>query len=282
MSTNLKEDLDYAKVVLDKKYDYNHWHIFGNTNEMLDDIFDSIDISDKSVLTIMSSSDYLIMSHLFGAKNVECFDINPLTYRFFFLRKWLIQNGVLEYGNCEYEELIEIINSVSSFSSEYERECNIFWKEIIKQFNFVNWRCNNLIRSSSTSLLYYFYAKKRDVIEQIFPSLNPVFYNVNLSEKSGLGIEKKYDYVFISNIFDVHNNRDSERLETIKRNLLNILGPNGRVVCTHFPAIFGGRDKTPDILKPERKVFDKDFDFHMLDDIEIVEGNMAYVYTRKN
>ena len=280
MSTRLQKDLDFANSVLNCKKSNCTQHIFGNTNEELDDIFNNINISDKNVLAVMSSSDYLIMSHLFGAKSVECFDINPLTYRYFFLRKWLIQNGVIEYRRCEYKELKEIVNSVSIFSSEYEKESNMFWKEIIEKFQYGDWLRNKLIKSGYYTLLSYFYDKKRDEIIRIVPSLNPVFYNVSLSEKSGLGICKKYDYIFISNILDVCNNRNPEILEIIKRNLLNILKSDGSVVCTHFPIIFGDQEKL-DILKLEREVFGQDFDYQMICNSELIEGNMAYVYTRK-
>lgn len=281
MSTSLQEDFNSANTIFNNYFSCSS-HIYGNTNEELDDIFNSINISNKSVLAVMSSGDYLIMSYLFGAKSVECFDINPLTYRYFFLRKWLIQNGVLEYGKCGYERLIEIVNSVSNFSSEYERESNTFWKEIIERFSKFSWDNNKLITSDEYTLCSYFYDKKRKEIERLVPSLNPVFYNVSLSEESGLGTNKKYDYVFISNILDWSNNRSPRRLEIIKRNLLNILNSDGRVVCTHFPSMYGGRNNSPEIIKLERQVFDNDFNFQMFDDRELVEGNIAYMYTRKN
>ena len=279
MSTSLQEDLEYAYTVLDGKFDENHWHIWGNTNEELDDMFRDINVSDKSVLTVMSSSDYLIMSHLFGAKSVECFDINPLTLRFFYLRKWLIQNGKLEYGaDLDCKNTIDIVNSVSSFSSKYEKESNIFWKEIMKGFNWRNWRSNHLITAEGVSSCCVIYREMRDEMKKIVSS-DPVFYNVSLSEESGLGIDKKYDYVFISNILD-KDNRSPERLEIIKRNLLNILKSDGSVVCTHFPGRH--RERILETLTPERKVFDKEFDFHMFEDSGLEEGNITYMYTRKN
>ena len=242
----------------------------------------NLNISDKNVLTVMSSGDYLIMSHLFGAKNVECFDINPLTYRYFFLRKWLILNGVLEYDRCGYEKLLEIINSVSSLSSEYEKETNSFWKEIVKDFEYYNWFCNDLISVLySPFSLREFYEEKRDEAQRIVPSLNPKFYISDLFDESGLQIDKKYDYVFISNIIDVYNNRQPERLEIIKRNLLNILESDGRIVCTHFPEKFGGLDKVPETLEVERKILDKDFDFQMIDGVLDGSKNIAYMYTRR-
>ena len=72
-----------------------------------------------------------------------------------------------------------------------------------------------------------------DKIGQILSSVDPVFYNFDIRDKSGLGLDKKYDYVFISNILDC-NNRDIETLSTIRKNLSSILNKDGKVVCAHL------------------------------------------------
>ena len=121
MSTSLQNDLDYAYAVLGGKIDEIHRGVFANTNEDLLTVFNKLNVADKNVLAVMSSADYLIMSHLFGAKSVDSFDINSITYRYFFLRKWLIQNGIMDYGSCSYENLLEIFDRLDIPSLEVEK-----------------------------------------------------------------------------------------------------------------------------------------------------------------
>ena len=277
MSTSLQEDIKYANEVIGGLSDETHRRVFGNTNERLLELFESIDITNKSVLAVMSSGDYLIMSHLFGAKSVECYDINPITYRYYYLKRWLNQNGSLDLENkCNYNKVINIINSVIP-TSQIEKECKEFWQEIFKNFNDKDYSNNRLIITRSSFLIFY-YIEIGDKIGQILSSVDPVFYNFDIRDKSGLGLDKKYDYVFISNILDC-NNRDIETLSTIRKNLSSILNKDGKVVCAHLDCDSEDCYRFIDELEFERKVFEEDFSFQ---DITENSGGRFYSYTLKN
>lgn len=277
MSTNLQEDIKYANEVIGGLSDETHRRVFGNTNERLLELFESIDITNKSVLAVMSSGDYLIMSHLFGAKSVECYDINPITYRYYYLKRWLNQNGSLDLENkCNYNKVVNIINSVIP-TSEIEKECKEFWQEIFKNFNDKDYSNNRLIITRSSFLIFY-YIEMGDKIGQILSSVDPVFYNFDIRDKSGLGLDKKYDYVFISNILDC-NNRDIETLSTIRQNLASILNKGGKVICTHLDRDSEDCYRFIDELEFERKAFEEDFSFQT---IREYGSGMFYSYTLKN
>ncbi len=277
MSTSLQEDIKYANEVIGGLSDENHRRVYGNTNERLLELFESIDITNKSVLAVMSSGDYLIMSHLFGAKSVECYDINPITYRYYYLKRWLNQNGSLNLENkCNYNKVVNIINSVVP-TSEIEKECKEFWQEIFKNFNDEDYSNNRLIITRSSFLIFY-YIEMGDKIGQILSSVDPVFYNFDIRDKSGLGLDKKYDYVFISNILDC-NNRDIETLSTIRKNLASILNKGGKIICTHLDCDSEDCYRFIDELEFERKVFEEDFSFQ---DITENSGGRFYSYTLKN
>ena len=277
MSTSLQEDIKYANEVIGGLSDENHRRVYGNTNERLLELFESIDITNKSVLAVMSSGDYLIMSHLFGAKSVECYDINPITYRYYYLKRWLNQNGSLNLENkCNYNKVVNIINSVVP-TFEIEKECKEFWQEIFKNFNDEDYSNNRLIITRSSFLIFY-YIEMGDKIGQILSSVDPVFYNFDIRDKSGLGLDKKYDYVFISNILDC-NNRDIETLSTIRKNLASILNKGGKIICTHLDCDSEDCYRFIDELEFERKVFEEDFSFQ---DITENSGGRSYSYTLKN
>lgn len=65
MSTSLQEDFNSANAIFNNYFSCSS-HIYGNTNEELDDIFNSINISNKSVLAVMSSGDYYMVGNSYG------------------------------------------------------------------------------------------------------------------------------------------------------------------------------------------------------------------------
>ena len=257
MSANLQKDLNYAYAVLGGKCDEKYRGVFANTNEDLLTMFNNLNLLDKNVFAVMSSADYYIMSHLFGAKSVDCFDINPITYRYFFLRKWLIQTGIMDYGFCSYPKLLEIVNGLDTPPLEIESESLEFWKEIIEYFNGHNHWDNGLI-TTSFSPLYYYYEERKCEVKKIISSANPTFYNIDICEKLGLGIGKKYDCIFLSNILDC-GNRNLERLNAIRQNTFDILNSEGTVVCTHVPR-FANEDCSRE-LAFERECFQQSFEY---------------------
>ena len=273
MSNSLQSDLALANTVLAGKSDNKFNRIYTNTNERLDYLFGNIDVSNKNALTVLSSSDYLFMLKIFGAKSIDCFDINPLTHRFFYLRKWLIENEIVDIGMCSYEELCEILDKVSRTYTEFERESLLFWREVVAKMKDCYDFANNKLFNTSFNTLYYYY----DINEllRIVRTIIPNFYNINLSKDTDLGIDKKYDCIFLSNILDY--NRYPDRLEIVIKNLLPLLNSNGKVICTHMPRLLEELDLKR--LKPERECFEKYFDYDFIGDMN---GNHAfYQYTLK-
>ena len=53
----LQRDIDFAIGVLNKKIRREFSWIYGNTNEDLEFVFESVDVSDKNILTVLSSSE---------------------------------------------------------------------------------------------------------------------------------------------------------------------------------------------------------------------------------
>ena len=86
----------------------------------------------------------------------------------------------------------------------------------------------------------------KTVLEHVKPSSrdNFEFYNIDLS--SCLDINKKYDFVFVSNIVDYVDN-----LELYRDNLYNLLNDNGVVICSNVG--------TYDCHNAQRVVFEKKF-----------------------
>ena len=275
MTEKLKEDLNYANSILDGECRDNFRKIYTSTNESLLALFKKIDLSNKNVLTVLSSSDYLYMSYFFGAKNVDTFDINPLTYRFYHLRKWLIKNQVLDIGLSSYAETLKIIENTTSCSSLDEKESLLFWREIIEKIGEYEFFTNQLFTTVFNPFCYY-YEDKTDALSLILDSTNPSFYKFDISESININIKDKYDVIFLSNILDYV--RSSKKLPVVMENLSSLMNDNGSVICSHIP-----RYENEDIvreLKPEIECFNELFDYSHVAETSFGFINF-YQYTRK-
>ena len=74
-------------------------------------LFNRISLKDKRVLSVLASSDFLFSALDDGATIVDTFDINFLTYRYFYLRKWLLEINELDAYSVSLDFLKAIVNS---------------------------------------------------------------------------------------------------------------------------------------------------------------------------
>lgn len=275
MSTKLQNDMEYANSILNNECNDPFRKIYTNTNEDLLELFNKLNLAGKDVFSVLSSSDYLYMSYLFGAKNVNSFDINPLTYRYFYLRKWLIKNNITDIGILSPVDLLEIIENTKIDCLKDEKESLIFWRDVLTKMPKSSFY-NPLFISTFTPFSL-FYREKWDDFFNIVSSINPNFYNFDLCAKSALDTNKKYDYVFISNILDY--NRKKERMENAVNNLMNLTTNNGKVICAHIPA-FINEDFSQE-LELEKSFFQDSFKYSKISSSRIGSHTKFYQYTRK-
>lgn len=262
---SVQKDLD---SIFKERKDNNFGYLYSRTNEDLNSLFNLINVKDKNVLSVLSSSDYLFSSLYKEAHKIDTFDINAITYRYYFLRKWLIANGYLDAKNLSCKDIFKLISTINPKSSE-EKDSILFWKYYF-----------NLSRSRKDCLYYH---------DDLFIDINAkkMIYEDNLSdvanmlESYDLGfrhlnicnaylIDKKYDVIFLSNIMD-YNRKYKSRMNYICEYLNNILNDNGIIVLSHF--IFFPK------FNLENDIFSKYFDYISLD---IIDGGVNYyIYKKK-
>ena len=101
--TEIEEDILGTKELIDS-IEYHHFSkydkIYYSTNESLDKILKDIDIKDKKVLSVQASGDQPLYFSYKGAKQVDTFDINKLTFYNYILRIWFIR-----YLNTYYPKI---------------------------------------------------------------------------------------------------------------------------------------------------------------------------------
>lgn len=261
----IKSDLNY--IFNDKNGD-TFAYLYSRTNEDLKKLFELIDVRDKNILSVLSSSDYLFSALFKEAGNVETFDINRITYRYYYLRKWLIQNGILDAGKVCTQDVFKIISSIKTSNSS-EMESALFWKYFFNlsrcKKNYLYYYDNLFIDIDAKKMIYE--DNLRDVAN-ILDGYNLHFKHMNIC--NGFNSDNKYDVIFLSNIMDYNRNSKS-KINDIRDNLDDLLTDDGIIVMSHFKFFSG--------FNIEHEVFSDSFDYIPLD---IIDSSITYyVYKRK-
>ena len=260
----VQKDLNY--IFSDKKKG-DFAYLYSRTNEDLKRLFEIIDVRNKNVLSVLSSSDYLFSALYKEAGNIETFDINRITYRYYFLRKWLIQNGYLDAGKVCTQDIFKIISSIKT-DNQCEKDSLLFWKYFF-----------NLSRCKKDHLYYYDnlfidIAAKKMIYEDNLGDVSSILDDYNLQFKhmnvcNGFNSDKKYDVIFLSNIMDYNRNSKS-RIGDIRDNLDDLLTDDGIIVMAHFNFFLG--------FNIEKDVFNETFDYIPLD---ITDSSITYYAYKK-
>ena len=127
----VNELIGYTHDIIDGVCNDKHYNsIYFHSNEDLNSIFNEVDVSDKDVLTVLSSGDQAFHMYDRGAGSVEFFDVNKLTLYYFYLRVWTIK-----YLNRFYPELYlknNFLNKVLRYvkpETEEEMQAYLYWKD---------------------------------------------------------------------------------------------------------------------------------------------------------
>lgn len=258
-------------------YNISEWDkIYSRSNENIDRLFSMLNLEDKDILTVLSSSDYLFSSLVSNIKSIDTFDINPLTLRYYYLRKWLLEKNYIDAKDIDYNLLREIVLNHFNDSSEYERETVKFWDYYFEKEIFYRLYSQSIFDNSGNPLSTI-YDKKVLELNAILKDYNINFYNIDITKDYNL--DKKYDVILLSNILDYCS---KDKLEQAKHNLYNLLNENGEVIGVHML-------KYEISLRNQRKVFSDMFTYEKLffkpyingNDVSIASGFTYYKYLKK-
>lgn len=242
------------------KKDRYHDLVFYNSNENLRKLFSGIDLKDKEILSVLASSDQLFYFYANGAKLVDTFDKNKLTFYYFYLRKWFIQYKNKYYiTNVNRRSLLKLLSSIKA-STEDEEKALYFWKSMIDSYN---------IKSIFNLFIIDENIKKNTIrnckrIKEKLEENKLTFYNVDIAKRFRLN--KKYDVIYKSNISDyVCNSR--EVLETYRDNLDSLLTNDGIIISSNLTHDYD--------YSNEFGIFSEKFNYRLLN------NSIGYVYTRR-
>jgi hypothetical protein len=222
--------------------------VYFSSNENIFKAIKNLDIRDKSVMTVLASSDQLFYFNHLGAREVDTFDNNILTMYYYYLRKWSIlfkSQIVPDYlKNNDYSRLKELLSIVKiDENNEEEKNALIFWKRHLE---------NRTDFSRMFYREYLHYDEKYDLEGTKTALDKPLNYRF-LDITKETEFDKQYDLIYLSNIIEWVQ-MDKEKLTGIKNNLLKLITEDGQVLCTNFFS-------KDDMVTPQvRIVFDEEFE----------------------
>lgn len=262
----LSDDIKYAAYGKNLKM---FGFIYSRTNEDLLPLFSQINVDGKDVYTVLSSSDYLFSAIDGGAKKVDAFDINPLTYRYYHLRKWLLQYGLIDADGLSIDSLLRIVNRHLPPISTDEKESAIFWKNYLDGVDTCHFYSDALFSYTNRPEVTY-----ADNIIELVKKLNSreiVFDTIDMCQS--IDINRKYDTVFMSNILD-YNRIGTTTINIAMSNLYSILNNRGRVVLSHFQHF--------PKFDVEKSIFSSCFDYdEIFSSCDTGQDITYYQYTKK-
>ena len=188
-------------------------------------LFKYVDVSDKDVLTVLSSSDQYFYCCYNGARSVDSYDINILTKYYYYLRLWGIKYLDMFYpsedlfkNHIYIYELLKLVNC----ENETEKEAYMFWNSYIRRvFPFDN------------SNLFYISSKRKGISDttKLIESVRKNKFNFYNSSIQNIDSFKKYDVIITSNILEYCS---FDTIRIIRDKLDSLLRENGIIICSNI------------------------------------------------
>lgn len=263
-------DFYATKLLVNGSVQENYRWIYAQTNEHLRQLYSSVDFNDKNVLSVAASGDQSFLAYALGAKHIDLFDINQLTFYYYYLRVWTIKYFNRFYPKIPFHKryLNDLLQMVKT-NNGAEIIAFDYWNEILNEFD------NKMLERIFVYVGKHLDVSKSElsVIKDSIDSDESIFHNIDMSNY--INIKEKYDIVITSNIVDwLHE--DIDRIEGYKNNLCNLLNDNGIVLCSDLSGRYGASNV-------QKRIFEKEFDYYQLPDFKRNEYNVTpgYVFQKK-
>lgn len=264
--------------------------IYPFTTENIAAYMNSLDLTNKKIITVTGSSDHIINAILKGCNNITTFDINPLTKHYMDLKLSAIESltykQFLDFLLYDTKDSlnINIINKLDMPSDSKE-----FWIKELKKNN----NDGMLLKKSELFNLKYFdiqdkinhnlylNEKNYDIIKKRIESVKIKFINSSVTD---LVINEKYDYMFLSNISDYLNTfYDGNELINYKNLIFKFLNKIKYIYFAYLYDIGGQKRSFIDDINKVKEVFGeikinkfntalKGYDSNVKDGVLIKEG----------
>lgn len=219
---------------------YSACYVFSNEN--LSEYYPKFNMVDGKILTICGSGDQVLMSVLSGAKKVDCFDSNCLTYYNLMLKIC----GIMHLDYDEFCSLYNLPNRVCNRKSIYKKinnylsaDVKYFWDYIfingemllgVKEFfpYFFKERDEELYKSIER--IAYLDEKNFYILKELLKNCEITFKNCNFLDVFE-NFNDSYDFINLSNISTYLNQLDFVKI--VREAISNHLSFNGNIMINY-------------------------------------------------
>ena len=254
MKNRVSDDIENTRSILLGGKSAN---VYFETNEYVGEILDNFDVENKKVLTVLASGDQAFHFYNKGAKKVDVFDINKLTFYYYYLRIWNMRKYHEMYprwDKLDNNYINELLLSVKPESKDELLAYN-YWICFINKFD------SKMIKRF---LLPPYYAdiysdSDSELILEKIDNDSFKFYHTDIS--GVVDIPQKYDFIYTSNLSDFVK---KDKLVLYRDNLYNHLNKGGIVLSS---CVYGAETKQKRFMKKYfkyRKIFSYDEDLSAL------------------
>jgi len=232
--------------------------VYFDTNEACDDIISKFDFKDKKVLTVLASGDQAFQFYKNGAKSVDLFDINKLTFYYYYLRIWNMRKYHEMYprwDKLDNNYINELLLSVKPESKDELLAYN-YWICFINKFD------SKMIKRFLIPPYYADIYSDSD-LELILEKIDNDSFKFYHADISGIfDVPQKYDFIYTSNLSDYVK---KDKLVLYRENLYNYLNKGGILLSS---CLNGAETEQKRFMKKYfkyRKLFSYDEDLCSLD-----------------
>lgn len=277
------------------------------TTENIKGSLETLDLKDKDILTVLSSSDQLLEMFLRGARSIDTFDINPLTEEYLYLKIAAIlsisKTEFIRSFNIRKLQTLPIKDDKYSLDQykllttmEDQLSHNSYFWEAIFAKNMINisklFYPKPLSPRTLPKVLTYLDKDNYKYLRNNIADLNHSYVKTNLLNIPQL-IDKKYDLIYLSNIIEYANsifkNEPLENMKELINNLSSLLNPNGKIV-SYIYSIETESTESP-IWQPDyrNRIFTgEEYSYEIFQSIDDIKCNLntknhdaCLIYTKK-
>ncbi len=270
--TEINRDIEILMNIMDYGTTY---HIYPRATENILKILELVDVKNMDVYTVLSSSDIIFSLIDKMAKSIDTFDINPLTLRYYYLRKWMLEDEIIDGENVSFSDIYDIINRNRKYINEDEEQSVRLWNTYIKRIkeDFFSLYNATLFEYVSDRIPCCYDANLKYLL-QYLNSISLVFDEVDIGNSDEISNMKKYDLVYLSNIMDLNA---GFKVKNIRNRIYEMLNQGGQAICTNLV-----NHPYFNFFNEQKQIFEEKFEYGELFRERVgSKDNIYYRYIKK-
>lgn len=258
---NLEEKISLAKNLIENSESYPDKlrccsKLYPFTTENLKEELKPFDLQGKDILTVMGSGDQVFEHFLKGAKNIDVFDLNPLTESYYYLKLAALIEHLpkQEFFQFLSSRNLQIPNQINKQVLNYDTYHRIhpflkgdsqkFWDFLFNTYKRSEIRRPDRLFTSDEPeyqhlerMLNYIEEEQYQKLQDGISNLSINFLNFSIQELP-YHLTKKYDFINLSNIIryvdDIWKENPLEEFKKITDKLISYLKKDGILIIGYL------------------------------------------------